>query len=299
MILWGITDGRAGHLTQLQGLCSALARQRDCEYHELPVPPLSETLPDLALGRARFTSALPDPDILIGAGHASHLPMLCARRARGGKTVVLMRPSLPRRCFDICILPEHDGVPETDNVILSRGPINNVLPAQERKDFGVILAGGPSRHYRWDDDTMLQQIATVIDRDPRRWLIADSPRTPSSMSKALAELAGRTVDFLSWPRTPANWLRDRLGECDTVWVSEDSMSMVYEALTGGAGTGLLEVPPRRNSRIVRAMKSLAESGDVTRFGDWHGDPLPLPRRTYNEAERCAGKLLHQLGLLTS
>lgn len=296
MILWGITDGRAGHLTQLQGLCSALARQRDCEYHELPVPPLSETLLDLALGRARFAAAFPDPDIIIGAGHASHLPMLCARRARDGKTVVLMRPSLPLRWFDACIIPEHDGVAETDNIILSRGSLNNVIPARQRKDFGVILAGGPSRHFRWDDNGMLQQITSVLNKTPGHWLIADSPRTPASMSAALAKLAGRDVEFLSCSRTPANWLRDRLGECDTAWVSEDSMSMVYEALTGGARVGLLEAPPRRNSRIVRAMQTLAAQGDVTRFRGWRGGPLPLPPEPYNESVRCAGKLIEYLGL---
>jgi len=294
LILWAISDGRAGHLVQLRGLSTALFRRRACEYHELTVPPWRETLAGLALGRARFACGFPDPDLIIGAGHASHLPMLCARRARGGKTVVLMRPSLPLRCFDICIIPEHDDVVERDNVILSRGPLNNALPSRQRNDSGVILTGGPSRHFRWNNDALLRQIRTIVNDASRSWIIADSPRTPASMSRALEKLGGGNIEFLSWAHTPARWLRDRLGTCDTAWVSEDSMSMVYEALSAGARVGLLEVPPRRNSRIVRAMKSLAQTGDVTHFHDWCGGPLPLPQRPYNESDRCAQTLLARL-----
>lgn len=293
VIVWGITDGRAGHRSQLQGLSSALAQRCHSEYHERAAPPLSRTLVELALGRARFAAGLPDPDIIIGAGHATHPAVLCAQHARGGTTVILMQPSLPLRWFDLCIIPEHDEVAPGKRVMLSRGPLNNVKPAGKRNNHGIIMVGGPSRHYRWDEEMVLRQIAAIIKSDPRPWILADSPRTPETMRTALARQAGEDTDYLFWEKTPASWLRDRLGECHTAWVSEDSMSMIYEALTGGARTGLLNLAPRRNSRIVRGINSLVREGDVTRFHDWRGGPLPLPRRTYDEASRCAGELINR------
>jgi hypothetical protein len=295
LILWGICDGRAGHRSQLEGLLAALAARRTCRVHRLTAPPPAAALMDLLLGRARFAGDLPDPDLVIGAGHATHLPLLCARRARGGRSVVLMSPSLPRAWFDLCIIPEHDGV-DGDNVILSRGPLNAVVPAAERRpQAGLILVGGPSRHYRWDGAGLLAQIRRITAADRHHWQITDSPRTPAATSAALIELAGANIEFLSWRRTPAGWLQRRLGECDVVWVSEDSMSMVFEALSGGAAVGLLAVPARRDSRPGRAIAGLVRRGDVTRFRDWRGGPLPRPRRPYDEAGRCAQELLRRLG----
>ncbi len=274
----------------------ALADRRPCRSFELTAPPRAESVIDLCLGRARFTEGLTDtPDLIIGAGHATHLPMLGARRARGGRAVVLMRPSLPLRCFDACIIPEHDGVPERGNVIRSRGPLNSVVPANRRNSGeGLILVGGSSRHYRWDNDDMLKQIRAVTGDGSRQWLLTDSPRTPAPMSAALARLTGAGRNYRAWQDCPAGWLQHRLGECGVVWVSEDSVSMVYEALTGGAPVGLLEVPARRDSRIVRAVRLLAAEGWATRYRDWSGGELPPSRQRLDEAARCAGLLLQRL-----
>ena len=72
---------------------------------------------------------LPTPDLLLGAGHHTHLSLLAARRIRGGKVVVLMRPSLPPGLFDLCLIPEHDAPPARPNVLATRGALNRIQPA--------------------------------------------------------------------------------------------------------------------------------------------------------------------------
>jgi uncharacterized protein len=46
--------------------------------------------------------------------------------------VVLMKPSLPRRWFDLCILPQHDGIAADAHTLVTEGALNRVRPAPDR-----------------------------------------------------------------------------------------------------------------------------------------------------------------------
>jgi len=103
--------------------------------------------------------------------------MLAARRAHGGRVVVLMKPSLPLRCFDLCIVPEHDNVAPRANVLSTLGPLNVIEPAAQKLERqGLILLGGPSKHHRWSDRKMLDCIESIVRHDPKcagRWPVHD------------------------------------------------------------------------------------------------------------------------------
>ena len=74
-----------------------------------------------------------------------------------------------------------------------------------------------------------------------------------------------------------------------VWVTEDSVSMVYEALGSGARVGLLPVPRRdHESRVLRGIDSLVDSGFVTPYSKWRQTQrIEAPPSLLNEADRCA------------
>ena len=64
-----------------------------------------------------------------------------------------------RSCFDLCIIPKHDSPPKQDNIFITQGAITNQSPvATVNQNTGLILLGGPSRHYQWDANDMLNQI---------------------------------------------------------------------------------------------------------------------------------------------
>ena len=91
---------------------------------------------------------------------------------------------------------------------------------------------------------------------------------------------------------PARWRAGR-----DVWVTEDSVSMIYEALTAGCRVGLLPLPRKSAGRLHRAVDRLIEEGFVCGRNDLDaGMELPAPPRTLDEANRCAGLLLEK-GLL--
>lgn len=255
------------------------------------------SLAGLTLGSFAAGAALPDPDLIIGAGHGTHLAMLAARRARGGKTVVLMKPSLPTAWFDLCLIPEHDNPPAAGNILKTQGPLNTVAPAATRDpDRGILLLGGPSRRHGWDEEGLLGQIRRITDAGSGDWYLADSARTPETTRRRLGLIRRHNIEYLPFSETGRERLERALATSARAWVSEDSMSMIYEALTAGAAVGILSLPLRRRDRISEAVRRLAEQGWVTPYRDWREGadlrPLPAP---LDEAGRCARLVIETLG----
>jgi len=232
---------------------------------------------------------LPKPDFIIAAGHSTHLALLFLARKHRAKSIVLMRPSLPLRFFDLCIAPSHDfpKKPKHKNLILTRGAINRVQAGDAPKTGKLILIGGPSKTHAWDDEAMLNMLCKITEGD-RAWQLTDSRRTPEGfLEQARMHLKG--IEMFSCQQTPPDWLPSKLREADEVWVSEDSVSMIYEALSSGASVGLLPVPRLNSkSRVLRGIEELIEAGYLTPFSAWQnvGHLRPAPE-TLKEADSCA------------
>jgi mitochondrial fission protein ELM1 len=293
LVVGRLLDGKPGHENQTAGLLAALAARRPTRAFDLRVPPRWRGWLDLLRGRCPAALDLPSPDLLLGAGRAVQAPLLACRRARGGRAVVLMNPGLPRGWFDLCVIPEHDGVPAGAGVFVSRGALNAARPAPaKRGDLGLILVGGPSRQFDWDSDGLAAQIGQILQRDPRTWVIATSRRTPAATVEALRECLPAAAEIVTPEQAAPGWLLGQLALAPVAWVSEDSVSMLYEALTAGAACGLLEVPSRRRGRVRAGLDRLLAEGRVTAYADWEkGRPLAPAGEPLDEAGRCADWIL--------
>ena len=291
--IWRITDGKAGHDAQSMGLARALSAITACRIFDIGAPSRLSTFFGLLARRFNPADGLPDPDLIIGAGHGTHLPLLCAKSSRRGKTVVLMKPTLPTDWFDLCLVPEHDSPPRKKNILATRGVLNTVVPAANKDPGkGLILVGGPSRHYGWDEKTLEKQIRHIINDDTVRWTLADSRRTPDTTRRVFLALPKNNLTYQPYADTSRDWLAGELSVACSVWITEDSVSMLYEALTSGSAAGLLRVPPKHRSRISIATNKLVRDGLITTFDDWTaGRTLKTPEAGFNEAARCAGLVL--------
>ena len=291
IVVWCFKDGRRGHENQSLGLLEALAENRSLDIHDVAV----ERRPfvdwwRVTTGRFPPGDELPAPAFHLGAGHRTHLPMLAARRARGGKTIVLMNPSLPQAWFDLCIVPEHDNHQTRPNVLATRGVLNRLRPgAGASSTKGLILIGGPSPHYHWSESKLRDQIGAITaESHDVQWTLSTSPRTPPTTLDTLQKLTTVKIGLAPFETVDTGWLPEELNRSSRVWVTEDSVSMVYEALTAGAAVGLIEVPRKTSSRVSRGIESLVADGLVTPFSRWRGDKnLPGPHTALNEASRCA------------
>ena len=287
LTLWLIGDGKPGHENQSLGLAEAMQRRVACDIHRISIAGQGGIVGRIRSALAQ-SAGLPKPDFIIAAGHATHLALLCLARKHQAKSIVLMRPSLPLRCFDLCIAPHHDfpKKPTRKNLILTRGAINRVHASDSPKTGKLILIGGPSKTHGWDTGAMLDMLAKVTVGGG--WQLTDSRRTPQGfLEQAHMRLKG--LEIFSCQETPSDWLPSKLREADEVWVSEDSVSMIYEALSSGARVGLLPVPRlNRSSRVLRGVDELIEAGYLTPLSAWQKTGhLSRALEPLNEAERCS------------
>ncbi len=298
-VIWRISDGKPGHDSQSKGLVKALNLIKPCDCHDIKLADKKPGLLDLILKKFPTTEEFPDPDMIIGAGHETHLPLLCAKRARGGKTIIIMNPSIPVSWFDFCFIPEHDNPKMADNVLTTKGAINCITPSTEQaNDRGLILIGGPSRHFHWDNEYILQQLKEILTTHADiKWEISDSPRTPEITKNLLATLREPNAEYKKYSSTGAAWVARRLDRAANAWVSMDSVSMIYESLTSGAAVGILEVPTRSPGKLTNNIAGLVEDSMVTPFSKWQNErKLNQPPVLLNEAKRCAERL-QEYGLL--
>ncbi len=288
LVIWRVSDGRAGHDSQSLGLVEALGRCTPCRSHELRAGR------GLARLRAPAAPTGPRPDLIIAAGHGTHPGVMALRRAHGGRSVILMQPSLPLRCFDLCLVPAHDAPrARSPRLEITRGALCRNRPGEKQPGTALVLVGGPSRHFHWHGDTVLAAIRAILDSGRHATVtVADSPRTPPALRAALARLPAR---YIAFEQCPGGWLAAELAITEAAWVTRDSVSMVYEALSSGCRLGLIDVPPRRTrSRLLRATELLLEAGEAIALPAWQaGAALPAASGAWAEADRCARLILQR------
>ena len=296
--VWRFVDGKLGHEKQTLGLTQALSDRMSVEVRDFDIRVPNTWGAEVKAKLQKRTCVHCEPDLIIGAGHATHWPMLMTRLFCGGRTVLLMSPSLPVRLFDLVFTPHHDRSRRADNVVETMGVIGPTRRTEKHANAGLVLLGGINRHFEWRDDEVFQQLERVIGANSElNWTICDSRRTPSSMHSLLNNLSEGV--FTSWRDSASDFLEERLAAATQVWVTADSVSMLYEALSAGASVGVIELPfkqPKRSNKLARGLLQLRESGQIHLS---HEGPRMIvktePRTT--ESRRCADIVLERLFFL--
>jgi hypothetical protein len=286
-----VSDGKPGHLNQSRGLAAAIGRIRPVRVMELP-----------AKGKRTAPQPEDDAGLILAAGRRTHTKAYALRKYLGVPAVALMNPGwIARQRFNLSIIPRHDGVPASQGVILTEGALNTITPATNASPTeGLVLIGGPSKHHHWEQASLISQLHTLLAREKdMRWTVTSSRRTPESTDKLLRECAqehSERFEYVPASKTPQGWVAEQLQRCGVCWVSEDSVSMVYESLTAGARVGLIDVPRKgaKPGRVVRGVISLIDRAWVTPFDTWvSGTPLPEDREPLAEADRAADAILRR------
>ena len=154
----------------------------------------------------------------------------------------------------------------------------------------MILIGGPSASHGWEGEALLTALATITSNGD--WQLTDSRRTPADFTHEIACRSPR-IKVFPHQETPPDWLPAQLARAAEVWVTEDSVSMIYEALSSGAKVGLLPVPRlRSDSRVLRGLEELVAEDFLTPYSAWgKSHQLVNPPSILREADRCAEWLI--------
>lgn len=314
MNIWHLTDHKAGHVAQARGLFAALERAG------IAVNVVDVSVNDLSNyalffnwvfgGRiGRLPNVLENqkqPDLIVGVGHATHWSLILLKKCfPNAKSIVLMRPTLPISFFDFAIVPAHDYVEEKpkvpEHVFITQGVLNPLVNRHcHQKNRHLILIGGASKRYGYSEEELITQIQMLLAKldsqgVPQTVILTTSRRTPLTfLENKYFEDHVDEIQIFPVSVTPTGWLFEQLQLAEVVWVTQDSGSMLFEALTAGCNVGLLAMPQIKKDTVTQATKLLTEQRFFLPLsaylkGEKFQDKPPL-----QEADLVAAKLLKAL-----
>ncbi|MGE8561421.1 MAG: mitochondrial fission ELM1 family protein [Acinetobacter sp.] len=257
-----VSDGKAGHRSQAVGLYKAMQRQsaEEVTFEEISI----DQLPIFSIFSAIFkknTAVLKQqPDYIFGVGsHTQSRVLMLGQVYPRAKTVILMKPNFPFSWFDYAIIPEHDGVAASERIIVTKGALNPIVNEQRHQANRILFAlGGSSKRHQWNEEKVLNAIQQIVDLQPHSEIIlTTSRRTPKEFLDHLNEKSFVSrLKIFPVEQTPQGWIFEEMQKAEAVWVTEDSVSMIFEALTAGCRVGVIAIDRLKSDRITTLLDQL-------------------------------------------
>jgi uncharacterized protein len=301
-----LSDGRPGHEKQSRAVLAALGSLTTISqslwtlHHTSGVGRIIQGLQSIFAASATSLQLPRSVDLIIGTGSTTHLPMVGLKMRTGAKLVTCMSPDpWLKPWFDLCLIPRHDRPAVRNKHFATYGP-PCLAPDPKRRDpcTGLILVGGvDEKSHDWDSTYFISQIKALISLPDIRWTMASSGRTPSDTIDQLRKLenSSQRVMFYTDDETPRGWIETAYATHGQVWVTADSVSMVYEALTAGCRVGVLPVKWKRTgNKFQDGIDDLHRHAMIVGYDQWlEGAALPEAATPLNEAQRCAEEILRR------
>jgi len=313
LLIWALSDGRAGIENQALGLAEAVARRTPAKIivKRVQLRPPWALLPAWATPFPRQATSdqsdpidPPWPDILIACGRQSLPFSLGIKGWSNGATytVQLQDPRINPREFDLVIAPSHDEL-EGENVISMVGACNRVTLeriAQEAASFPTdlsalappcvaVLIGGKSKRQDISEDRAIaiaEALTQVRTQSGASLLITVSRRTgPKARAVFQARLQNQAA--LYYDGTGPNPYFAMLAAADAILVTADSVNMAAEAAATGKPVMVLPVDgPMGKLALFHAALAERDCARVFngRLENWRYEPL-------HETDRVAQNLL--------
>jgi len=289
-----VSDGKAGHRSQALGLYRAIERQ---SVHKVSFEEISiEQLPLISLFLSVLKKQSPflkqTPNYIVGVGSHTQLRVLVLGKIYPkAKTVILMKPNYPYIWFDYVVVPQHDGLAKRNNIILTQGALNPIVNEQRHQTDRILIAlGGTSKRHQWNEQKVLTAIHDIVEYNPASEIIlTTSRRTPAEFIDILRQQSfAQHLQIFPVEQTPQGWIFEEMQKAEAVWVTEDSVSMVFEALTAGCRVGVIAIDRLKDDRITHSIDQMIESQLISQ--NTCVVQLPQPY-AFKEADRVATYLL--------
>jgi mitochondrial fission protein ELM1 len=278
-----LSDGKPGHLNQSLAFARLLGYSSEVREVILAgrcAKARSYLYDRLGLARPGLfgiAGEIPPCCAVVSAGSNTYYANKVLAKRLGVPAVAIMLPRGYRYDFDLIVAQEHDLPPRRRNILAL--PVNlswvepqGLVKKQGTRPCVALIIGGPSRHFRMDPDRLQEQVERIFGLFPHAdLLLTTSRRTPATIEAFLEKMPFRYRIIYS--REPVNPIPDFLGISDYVFVTEDSTSMISEAVSfGHASVEVLPLPPAGGrNKVGRMVTRLAGEGYLHRFDGNLGD----------------------------
>ena len=284
-VIWKLLDGKTGHEKQILSLVKALKDEAAIKTIDIKI----QSFLSLILFSINKLKKIQKPDCIIAAGHKTHMALLFLKYFFGGKSILIMKPSLPCNWFDLCIIPEHDKFRGRGLILWTKGVLSNttnLINKNERK--GLILIGGISKHYKWDSERVVNQIEELLRNNLSiHFILTTSRRTPKDFMMKINKLSFKNLKIHPTQDQNENWLKNQMNKTKYAWITEDSMSMIYESITAGQNVGLIGIKSKGKSRITDEVNKLKKEKVIFSNENKSYKNNNKLHTVFNEANRCA------------
>lgn len=265
-ILWIISEGSPGHVSQSIGLAAALGEKWPVEIRQFECRPrisgfvrhvirlfwmgksgrsLPDWMLDGPLGLERAKTGGPTPDLILSSGGRS---VFAARTlaVKFGVPFIFLgeRKPYPPDWFHTVFTPSSLETATNDirmDVIPTK--ITPEIVHQAAANWAdrpsgrlwAMLIGGKSRSHDFEDsdwENLAKGMTQLAEREGIRWLVTTSRRTGKELETRLRRLFPPEIvaNAVWWCHKPEKKLAAYLGAAEVIWVTQDSISMVTEAV---------------------------------------------------------------------
>lgn len=221
------------------------------------------------------------PDLILSAGAALVPLNLCLVRENLAKSVVVMKPGFPYNLFryDLALIPAHDGGwmpaghfkiqgilsgPESEELEAAGRLLGQSLRNPERIRWSLFL-GGRTRNFNFslsDAQIVLGELEQAAESEAGDFLVTTSRRTPPAVVEFLREKLRdhpRCQLFCVAAENPRPEVASgMMALADSLIVTEDSLSMISEAIRSGKRVVVVKMNsgglPRKHSRFQEILK---------------------------------------------
>ncbi|MHA2620641.1 MAG: ELM1/GtrOC1 family putative glycosyltransferase [bacterium JZ-2024 1] len=296
-----ISDGKRGHLNQSLAIARRLGEPCIVEMH---LSRWEATLINLAacvasiIGRNACSIAsqlirLPvkeaqstSSDVIVSGGQTVAGVAVLLKHTLRIPAVVLMRPAgIPLSAFDVVVAPVHDfppGKSHPPNVVVTLTAVTEPLAGATEVETSAfsgdggnvaLLVGGDAQGVTLNAEAVLGALQILISwasGNNARVLLATSRRTPPELSmrlKSIARDSGGLVESVFADMVDTNPLATYFRRSKHIVVTDDSFSMVSEAIHAGKVPYILRTAPRR--KFQRTYQILVQRGYAI-WGDLEG-----------------------------
>ena len=303
-----LSEGMHGMISQVEGLAKAL--DLEFTHHTVELQNFWKLFPPKLTPISQKTFKKIDTDdfdVIISCGRKSVIPSIYLKQNSDKKVtnIHIQDPKVNLDNFSYVIAPEHDGL-NGENVFSTKGAIHyltkeeinnhtNYLKGrlETGKDYFLLVLGGPTKHYDYSDEKLLNifnLFNDLVKKNNLQGIIVPSMRTPKNIIELARNKLGEkslvinTIDKKAY--------LSALSLAKYIAVTCDSTSMISEAALTGKPIYVANIPAKKNDfRIKRFHKLFSQLNIIKKLDDkletWHYENL-------DETSRIAKKIKKQL-----
>jgi len=270
-----LSDDRMGHLNQ----SLAFVKYLDLSYDVKSVKfrckwckPLTYLLDAMGIKTEKlfFVEIDKKYDIVVGTGSSTAYATKVLAKKLEAKSVAMMLPHGYKYDFDIIFAQSHDNPPQQANIIEIPANFSYVEPKglyQAKKGSIGIVIGGDNKLFTMSQKMIKSQLDYIVNKyRDHEIAITTSPRT----SREIEEMI-ESYDFdysVIFSKNPINPIPDFLDQCETVFITGDSTSMISEAISyGQSNVVVLPLESQKENKFTRFVEALEEDGYLHIFNE--------------------------------